>query len=58
MESFIILCEVILYIGHNIHDVIATYAVSVFLFGVLKGAFYKVLVQVTGWLTAAELEDI
>ena len=56
MESFIILCEGI-YIGH---DIIATYVVSVFLFGVLNGAFYKVLVQVTGWLIAAdhELEDI
>ena len=45
-------------LGTIIHDVIATCVVSVFLFGVLNGAFYKVLVHVTGWLTAAELEDI
>ena len=48
----LLFCVKVYYI---VHDIIAMYVVSVFLFGVLNGAFYKVLVHVTGWLTAAEL---
>ena len=56
--SRLLFCVKVYYIGDNVHDIIAMYVVSarVFLFGVLNGAFYKVLVHVTGWLTAAELE--
>ena len=50
--SRLLFCVKVYYI---VHDIIAMYVVSVFLFGVLNGAFYKVLVHVTGWLTAAEL---